>query len=263
MNMSRTILLRRPPVLRVTEEPFVPRVPALAEIDLCWEAMRRDVPAYFDGRLLHVFGVSRNGHGGATIHVVECAFRHFAVRSRGIETGVRPLGVKGIVISDDHVLVGLRSSRVSHAGLWEFAPGGAVEPGRLPLETLRNELEEETGLVLSPADRVTARVIFFDHVVGTWEIVHVVRLAGARPTLAATAEYDAFRWLRCDSPGGPLGHPISELDPLPMTSAALLMRRFVPGAAPRTGTISGAVAGHNAETDCATRLTWGRGPARG
>ncbi len=244
MSMSRTILLRRPPVIRVSEEPFVPKSPALDEIDRCWEAMRRDVPACFDGRLLHVFGVSRNGHGGATIHVLECAFRHFAVRSRGIETGVRPLGVKGILVSDDHVLLGLRSGRVSYPGYWEFAPGGAVEPGTLPFETLRAELREETGLALGLADRVTARVIFFDHVVGTWEIVHVIRLAGPAPTLQPTAEYDQFSWIRCESVGLSGG----AIDHLSLTSAATLMRRFVPGV---TGRVTPGV----------DQMSWRRGPA--
>src|SRR5690554_6175680 len=60
--ISRTIHLRRPVVLQVEDQPFVPNCNAeqLAEIERRWEARRSANPALHDGRLTHVLGVHRN-----------------------------------------------------------------------------------------------------------------------------------------------------------------------------------------------------------
>ncbi|MFS0851163.1 NUDIX domain-containing protein [Novosphingobium panipatense] len=49
------------------------------------------------------------------------------------------------------VLIQQRSSRVAHAGLWEF-PGGKVEPGEGPEDALARELEEELGVTVARED---------------------------------------------------------------------------------------------------------------
>ena len=71
MHESRTILLRRPPVCAVVDEPFVPDVD-VDEVNRRWAMLQNERPAFFDGRILHVLGVHRNGCGGATINLVEC-----------------------------------------------------------------------------------------------------------------------------------------------------------------------------------------------
>ncbi|MBE0492934.1 MAG: Nudix family hydrolase [Thiomicrospira sp.] len=52
----------------------------------------------------------------------------------------------GCLIKDKQVLIGQRLARQSHAGEWEF-PGGKIEPGETPLEALKREFVEETGLI--------------------------------------------------------------------------------------------------------------------
>lgn len=51
----------------------------------------------------------------------------------------------GCLIKDDQVLIGQRLARQSHAGEWEF-PGGKIELGETPVDALKREFVEETGL---------------------------------------------------------------------------------------------------------------------
>jgi 8-oxo-dGTP pyrophosphatase MutT (NUDIX family) len=199
MTAIRAIRLRRPPTLSLQDGVFVPesvhaqaRDGLLEEIDDRWRALCHSNPAYFDGRLCHVLGVHRNGHGGAVLHVIDCAYRFFAVQTDDFDLGVRPLGVKGVVERCGRYLMGRRSHNVAmYKDLWEFAPAGSVEFGRQPAEVIAHELEEETGL--KPMHEPTAIAILFDPVLKCWEIVH--RLAiDADATAKITHEYPEVAW---------------------------------------------------------------------
>jgi 8-oxo-dGTP diphosphatase len=54
-----------------------------------------------------------------------------------------------LVDTDGRVLIARRPEGKTMAGLWEF-PGGKVEPGETPEETIIRELEEELGLTTKP-----------------------------------------------------------------------------------------------------------------
>jgi len=54
------------------------------------------------------------------------------------------LGVYGILINDDKILL-IKKSRGPHKGKWDL-PGGTIEFGEEPYETLKRELYEETGI---------------------------------------------------------------------------------------------------------------------
>lgn len=195
---SRLIRLRRPVTLSVLEEPFVPEggVRMLDEIDRRWANLCLRNPRYFDGRLFHVLGVSRNGYGGAVLHVAECAYRFYAVQDDGFDLGVRPLGVRGITVREGKVLMGRRSGEVaSHPGRWEFAPGGVVDVDRPPVDTILAELAEETGL--RAAREPVSIAVLHDGVLRSWEIVCRIEPAAAHPDRAPTTdEYAELRW--CD-----------------------------------------------------------------
>lgn len=191
---TRFITLRRPPVLQPDAQPFVPpgAVAARVEIDSRWAALCDANPKYFDGRLTHVIGVHRNGYGGAVLHVADCAYRYHAVQDDDFDLGVRPLGVKGICIRDGCVLMGRRSHDVAnYGGLWEFAPGGVVEPGMTPHDTVVAELREETGY--ETLTRPTPLAILFDPILRCWEIVFRIELDPGQAT-PETAEYDDLVW---------------------------------------------------------------------
>ncbi|HEY6254339.1 MAG TPA: 8-oxo-dGTP diphosphatase MutT [Xanthobacteraceae bacterium] len=55
-----------------------------------------------------------------------------------------------LIDADGRVLIAERPAGKSMAGLWEF-PGGKVEPGERPEETLIRELNEELGIVVNEA----------------------------------------------------------------------------------------------------------------
>jgi len=207
VSEARTISLRRPPVLVAVEGRFVPRSAALDEVDAGWQALCAENPRYFDGSLLHVLGTSRNGHGGVQIHVQECSYRFYAVQKphagrAALDCGVRPLGVKGIAVRGDKVLVGRRSAKVAfYPGLWEFVPGGGLEPGAKPAEQVVRELEEEARL--RPDGGATAVALLYDPHAFTWEIVHALRLAaGAMPEIGW--EYDEFAFVAPEALPEPL-----------------------------------------------------------
>ena len=192
----RTIRLRRPATLSVQEGVFVPDLPsqALADIEQCWNDLCKANPAYFDGRLYHVLGVHRNGHGGCVLHVIDCAYRYFAVQERGLETGVRALGLKGVVRRDDRYLLGLRSDQVAaYKGMWEFAPAGTMEPGVEPNDLIQRELHEETGL--RSTREPTSLAVIFDSVLSCWELVFELGAEPREPT-PRPGEYDRLQWSR-------------------------------------------------------------------
>lgn len=195
----RAIRLRRPATLSVQEGVFVPTAPPGAdakmimdEVDRRWNALRAGNAAYFDGRLCHVLGVHRNGHGGCVLHVIDCAYRFFAVQSVEFDLGVRPLGAKGVVERNGRLLMGRRSQRVAmYRNMWEFAPSGSVDFGRPPHEVIVHELEEETGLQV--VREPTAIAVLFDPVLRCWEIVYRLTIEdGAEPR--TTDEYPEVAW---------------------------------------------------------------------
>ena len=196
MPAARAIRLRRPPVLVRVDGRFVPRSVSLEEVDAAWATLCARNPRYFDGPVLQVLGVSRNGHGGVQIHVQESSYRFVAVAALGIDCGARPIGVKGFVRDGDRVLMGRRSRSVaSYPGAWEFVPGGTLEPGEAPEAAVARELSEEAQL--EAASPPVAVAVLFDTTASSWEIVY--RIAARLDALPKAGcecggwEYDEFR----------------------------------------------------------------------
>jgi 8-oxo-dGTP pyrophosphatase MutT (NUDIX family) len=202
-------------VLHAQPGPFVPAGADLDDVERRWSALCAANPAYFDGRIWHVLGVHRNGHGGAAIHVVDCAYRFHAVQRGGRDLGVRPLGVKGMVRrgADGRVLVARRSRHVAaYEGMWEFAPAGVVESGGDPARTILAELGEEVGM--QSIGEPIALAILFDDVIHTWEVVYRLNVATDEVTIEPR-EYDAFEW--CDA-----GDLPADLTPIARAMTSLL-----------------------------------------
>ncbi|MBX3355183.1 MAG: NUDIX domain-containing protein [Phycisphaeraceae bacterium] len=168
---ARLFRLRRPALLQAQPGRFVPLSVGMDEVDQAWSCACERNPRLFDGPLWHVAGCSRNGHGGVTLHVIESSYRFHAVRAIGVETGVRPLGVKGIVWRNDQVLIGQRSSLVhAEPNRWEFVPGGTLEPGVQPAVAVTAELREEARWM--PTRTPVPTALLFDDAMCTWELIH-------------------------------------------------------------------------------------------
>lgn len=197
---SRLIRLRRPPVVNLVSDRWVPDGLDLAEVDAVWRALCEENPRFHDGDLLHVIGVVRNGHAGATIHVAPTSYRFHAVRRLGFDTGVRPLGVKGLCVVPDpatgepSLVAGRRSPEsATYAGCWEYLPGGGVDVVTHPVDPvaiMQREMREEIGE--GGAVDPIALAILEDREVGTWEVVYrasIDRLPDSPPTW----EHDEIR----------------------------------------------------------------------
>src|SRR5215210_1537070 len=72
----------------------------------------------------------------------ECGFRTWA--------GSKPTACAVVVDDEGRVLLARRAGAVFH-GYWDLA-GGFLEEGEHPLDGLRRELREETGLDVEPVD---------------------------------------------------------------------------------------------------------------
>ena len=200
MDMERLIPIRRPPVLSTVAEPWVPEDCDRHEVESQWAAIVERNPRAFDGQVLHVLGVHRNGAGGVSIHVAPCAYRYYAVQSLGLDCGVRVLGAKAITMAGNRILLGLRADWLMYyAGLWEFVPGGSVQPGQEPAETILEELREETNCLASGPPIPVA--VAYDPFAYSWEVVHRIELKPSSTPVGST-EYDALKWCERDSMPG-------------------------------------------------------------
>ncbi|MDA0803554.1 MAG: NUDIX domain-containing protein [Planctomycetota bacterium] len=200
MPPPRLIRLRRPPILHVEPGPFLPPLPSettLDDVDHAWRGLCALNPRYHDGEMLTVLGVSRNGYGGVTINLAQISYRFHAVRHAGIPLGLQPLGVKAMVSSSDgdRFLMGQRSPSVStYPGLWEFVPGGSVEPGMSIRDALHREWVEESGVAAESLRDLVPVAVLFDPDASTWEVVHRAELA-SECDLHTSWEHTSLRWL--------------------------------------------------------------------
>jgi 8-oxo-dGTP diphosphatase len=98
-----------------------------------------------------------------------------------------------LVDADRRVLIAQRPAGKTMAGLWEF-PGGKVEAGERPEDSLIRELREELGIVVSEA--CLAPLTFASHAYPGFHLLmplYVCRIWTGRPQ---PREGQALKWLR-------------------------------------------------------------------
>lgn len=72
----------------------------------------------------------------------------------------RHLGVYGVIINDNKVLL-IKKSRGAYTGQYDL-PGGSIEHGEKPSETLKREIMEETGMVVKTFHILDANSVVVD-----------------------------------------------------------------------------------------------------
>ena len=74
----------------------------------------------------------------------------------------RHLGVYGVIVKDDRVLL-VKKSRGAYTGKYDL-PGGSLEHGEKPVETLKREIMEEVGVNVK-----NCRIMDANSVVVDWD----------------------------------------------------------------------------------------------
>ena len=98
-----------------------------------------------------------------------------------------------LVDPDGRVLLAQRPEGKPMAGLWEF-PGGKVETGETPEQTLIRELEEELGIVVKEA--CLAPLTFASHTYPEFHLLMPLYICRRWEGTAIAKEGQNLKWVR-------------------------------------------------------------------
>jgi 8-oxo-dGTP diphosphatase len=98
-----------------------------------------------------------------------------------------------LVDADGRVLLAQRPEGKPMAGLWEF-PGGKVEAGERPEDTLIRELHEELGIVVR--DECLAPLAFASHSYPDFHLLMPLYVCRRWEGMVAAKEGQALTWVR-------------------------------------------------------------------
>ncbi|HVL73707.1 MAG TPA: (deoxy)nucleoside triphosphate pyrophosphohydrolase [Beijerinckiaceae bacterium] len=98
-----------------------------------------------------------------------------------------------LVDADGRVLIAQRPPGKALAGLWEF-PGGKVEAGERPEETLIRELAEEVGITVR--EPCLAPLTFASHAYEEFHLLMPLYLCRRWEGFVVPREGQALRWVR-------------------------------------------------------------------
>ena len=100
-----------------------------------------------------------------------------------------------LVDADNRVLLAQRPAGKPMAGLWEF-PGGKVEPGERPEQTLIRELKEELAIVVEEA--CLAPLTFASHSYSDFHLLMPLFICRRWQGIVAPLEGQQLAWVRPD-----------------------------------------------------------------
>lgn len=110
-----------------------------------------------------------------------------------VERKILLVAACALIDSDGRILLAQRPEGKSLAGLWEF-PGGKIEPGETPEETLVRELHEELGIVTKPA--CLAPLTFASHTYETFHLLMPLYVCRRFEGVPVGREGQAIKWVR-------------------------------------------------------------------
>ena len=100
-----------------------------------------------------------------------------------------------LIDADKRVLLAQRPEDKPMAGLWEF-PGGKVEPGERPEQTLIRELHEELGITVSVP--CLAPLTFASHAYETFHLLMPLYICRRWEGMVIAREGQALAWVRAN-----------------------------------------------------------------
>lgn len=98
-----------------------------------------------------------------------------------------------LVDADGRVLIAQRPKGKAMAGLWEF-PGGKIEAGERPEETLIRELREELGIAVKEA--CLAPLTFASHAYDEFHLLMPLFICRRWDGTVQPKEHAALKWVR-------------------------------------------------------------------
>jgi 8-oxo-dGTP diphosphatase len=98
-----------------------------------------------------------------------------------------------LIDPDGRVLIAQRPKGKAMAGLWEF-PGGKVEAGERPEESLIRELKEELGIVVN--EECLAPLTFASHRYPAFQLLMPLYICWRWEGIAAAREGQKLKWVR-------------------------------------------------------------------
>ena len=98
-----------------------------------------------------------------------------------------------LIDADGRVLIAQRPAGISMAGLWEF-PGGKVEPGERPEQSLIRELKEELGIVVK--EECLAPLTFASHLYPDFHLLMPLYVCRRWDGFVQGREGQKLRWVR-------------------------------------------------------------------
>jgi 8-oxo-dGTP diphosphatase len=98
-----------------------------------------------------------------------------------------------LIDADGRVLLTERPAGKSMAGLWEF-PGGKIEPGERPEDTLIRELKEELGITVQEA--CLAPLTFASHNYPDFHLLMPLYVCRRWEGMVAAQEGQKLAWVR-------------------------------------------------------------------
>jgi 8-oxo-dGTP diphosphatase len=98
-----------------------------------------------------------------------------------------------LIDADGRVLIAQRPQGKQLAGLWEF-PGGKVEAGERPEETLIRELHEELGITVKEA--CLAPLTFASHAYESFHLLMPLYVCRRWEGIVTAREHKSLAWVR-------------------------------------------------------------------
>jgi 8-oxo-dGTP diphosphatase len=98
-----------------------------------------------------------------------------------------------LIDPDGRVLIAQRPEGKAMAGLWEF-PGGKIEPGERPEETLIRELQEELSLTVKEA--CLAPFSFASHTYEDFHLLMPLYVCRRWEGTPVPREHQALKWVK-------------------------------------------------------------------